>query len=104
MTIFPDQPKVSRDDTLRIFGHIKNRNVLRQWIKTDPSTDDLKRAVMIEVFRALNSNRSPLTVISRGVCYDLIVAIQKRERSAIDDAIMGLLAPQKEPITDEEYP
>lgn len=101
MTIFPNQPKVSRDDTLRIFGHIKNRNVLRAWIKTDPSTDDLKRAVMIEVFRALNSNRSPLTVISRGVCYDLIVAIQKRERSAIDDAIMGLLAPQK-PLAETE--
>jgi hypothetical protein len=98
MQIFPDQPKVSRDDTLRIFGHIKNRNVLRQWIKTDPPTDDLKRAVMIEVYRAMNSNRSPLTAISRGVCYDLIVAIQKRERSAIDDAIMGLLAPQKEPV------
>jgi hypothetical protein len=104
MNIFPEQPKVSRDDTLRIFGHIKNRNVLRQWIKTDPTTDDLKRAVMIEVYRAMNSTRSPLTAISRGVCYDLIVAIQKRERSAIDDAIMGLLAPQKEPITDEEYP
>jgi hypothetical protein len=36
------------------------------------------------------------------VCYDLIVAIQKRERSAIDDAIMNLLAPQKEPVKDEE--
>jgi hypothetical protein len=53
------------------------------------------------VFRALNSNRSPLTAISRGVCYDLIVAIQKRERSAIDDAIMGLLAPQK-PLSETE--
>jgi hypothetical protein len=102
MNIFPEQPKVSREDTFRIIGHIKNRNVLRAWIKTNPSTDDLKRAVLIEVYRALNSTRSPLTAISRGVCYDLIVAIQKRERSAIDDAIMGLLAPQKEPVKDEE--
>lgn len=96
MNLFPEQPQVSRDDTLRLIGHIKNRNVLRQWVKTNPTTDDLKRAVMIEVFRALNSTRAPLTSLSRGVCQDLIVAIQKRERSAIHDAIMEVLSPQKD--------
>jgi hypothetical protein len=91
MKLFPDQPEVSREDTQRILPHVKNRNVIRKWIRTSPSVDDLKRAVLIEVFRSINSNKSPLSAIGRGVCIDLIVAIQRVERSAINDAIMDVL-------------
>lgn len=91
MKIFPEQPDVSREDTMRILPHIKNRNVLRKWIKSQPTCDDLKRAVLIEVFRAMNTHKAPLSSIGRGVCIDLVVAIQRMERSAIDDNIMNIL-------------
>ena len=91
LQIFPEQPDISKDDTLRLIGHIKNRNVVRQWIKTDPSVDDLKRAVLIEVYRSLTACLSPLTGLNRGVYADLVVAIQKRERSVINDRVTALL-------------
>lgn len=92
MNIFPEQPEVSRQDTISILPHIKNRTVLRKWIKTQPTLDDLKRAVLIEVFRSLNTNKSPLSAIGRGLCIDLIVAIQRMERSEINDNIMNILS------------
>ena len=95
MNIFPEQPTVSNDDTLRIRPHLKNKTVARAWIKTAPSTDDLKRAVLIEMFQAVEkagkTKRSPLTHITRGIHQDLIVATQKNERAKIDDAVMGVL-------------
>ncbi len=76
---------------MRLMTYIKNRTVLRKWIKTQPTLDDLKRAVLIEVFRSMNTNKSPLLAISRGLCIDLIVAIQRMERSEINDNIMAVL-------------
>jgi len=91
MKIFPDQPDVSRNDTIRILPYIKNRSVLRKWIKTKPDIDDLKRAVMIEVFRSSNTNKAPLSALGRGVWVDLVVAIQRMERSEISNNIMEIL-------------
>lgn len=91
MKIFPEQPKVSKADTLRIFPKLSNRNVVRAWIRTNPELEDLKRAVLIEVFRCIDSRRAPLTVLNRGVYQDLMAAIIKRERSSIDEAVMDIL-------------
>jgi hypothetical protein len=101
MNIFPAQPEVSAADTLRIRPHLKNKTVARAWIKTAPPTDDLKRAVLIEMFQAVEkagrTKRSPLTHITRGIHQDLIVAIQKNERAIIDDTVMGVLAKAVKP-------
>lgn len=91
MTIFPEQPEVSRDDALRIHPHLSNRNIVRKWIRTNPELEDLKRAVLIEVFRCVNSRRAPLTTMNRGVYADLMAAIMKRERSSIDEAVMDTI-------------
>lgn len=72
--------------------HLKNRAVLRLWRDTNPSLEDLKRAVLIEVFRARSHlNKSPLHAYGRGVSDDLIVAIQRMERSEINANIMDVL-------------
>lgn len=96
MNIFPEQPELTAEDALRIRPHLKNKTVARRWIKTAPGTDDLKRAVLIEMFQAVEkagrTKRSPLTHITRGIHQDLVVAIQKNERAIIDDAVMRVLA------------
>lgn len=91
MKIFPEQPKVSKEDTLRIFPRITNRKNTRDWLKTNPELEDLKRAVLIEVFRCVNHVRPALTTIQRGVYQDILAAIMKRERSSIDEAVMDVL-------------
>jgi hypothetical protein len=91
MNIFPEQPEVSKADALRIHPHLSNRNVVRKWIRTNPELEDLKRAVLIEVFRCVQSRRAPLTTMNRGVYADLMAAIMKRERSSIDEAVMDTI-------------
>lgn len=91
MKIFPEQPSVSKDDVLRIMPKISNRSVLRQWLKLQPEKDDLKRAVMIELFRALEGFKSPMTALKRGVFQDLVVAIQRIERGEVDACVLEIL-------------
>lgn len=91
MIIFPEQPSVLREDTLRIYPFLSNRNILRDWIRTNPTLEDIKRAVLIEIFRCVQSRRAPLTTINRGVYQDLMAAIMKRERSSIDDSVMNAI-------------
>lgn len=87
---------------MRLLAKISNRKVVRDWLRTHPETDDLKRAVLIEVFRAINGMKSPLTALQRGVYQDLLAAIQKRERSAIDEATKKVLVEAGEKHEKEE--
>ena len=104
MNIFPEQPKTSREDTLRIFPKLSNRNVVRAWIRTNPELEDLKRGVLIEVYRCINGPKSPLMSLNRGVYQDLMAAIMKRERSSIEDAIMDVLTDADEKRKGKQIP
>lgn len=93
--LFPDQPKLTKDDRARLGTHLTNARVpLRQWLDTNPDIDDLKRAVLLEVERAKQQER-PLASLGRGVLSLLMKRIQQLEYSAVDAAIRATLTETK---------
>lgn len=91
--LFPNQPKLLAADRARLLPHIGNtRTALRPWLATHPPTDDLKRAVMLEVERA-KATHDPLRAVQRGVLDLLLKAIQRNELGDIDAKILKILKP-----------
>ena len=74
--IFPDTPRVTKADVERLARFLGNLKIARKWVRTKPSEDDAKRAVLIE----LASGRDWQ---SRGIVSMLICHIQRIERHAI---------------------
>lgn len=92
--LFPTTPKLTAADRARLLPHIGNtRTALRPWLRTHPPTDDLKRAVMLEVARA-KADYDPLRSVQRGVLDLLLKAIQRNELGEIDTKILKELKPQ----------
>lgn len=56
MKLFDPQPRITAADRLRITAEISNAQKVRQWLKTNPSHDDVKRAIVIEC----DNDRGPL--------------------------------------------
>jgi len=93
MNLFPNQPKLLAADRARLLPHIGNtRTALRPWLATHPSTDDLKRAVILEVERA-KAAYDPLLSARRGVLDLLLKNIQRNELGDIDAKILKELKP-----------
>lgn len=91
--LFPITPKLTARDRERLSPHIGNtRTALRPWLRTNPSTDDLKRAVMLEVERA-KAKYDPLRSVQRGVICLLLKTIQRNELGDIDTRILEELKP-----------
>lgn len=88
MTIFPhNQPKLTKADVHRLAPYLGNSRVpLAAWLKTNPSLQDLKLAVMVEVERA-RMQPAPLKSLGRGVLAALLKRIAQLELSIIDDNI-----------------
>lgn len=76
MNVFPQTPKLTKADTLRLDPRITNAKKCRKWLNTGPPNDDIKRAVLIEM-------RSGRDITSRPIANMLIVALQRSERMAI---------------------
>lgn len=88
MNIFPTTPRLTKADAHRLVPHLGNvRTTLAPWLKTNPSTDDLKRAVLLEI-RGAKIKHAPLQSINRGVLKTLLKTIQRNELGEIDTAIM----------------
>lgn len=93
MTLFPNTPHLTPAHRKRIAPHLGNvRTTLRPWLATNPSTDDLKRAVQIEVEQA-RDHYEPLRAAHRGVLDLLLRQIQRNERGEIDTRILKELKP-----------
>lgn len=93
--IFRDQPTLTKAQAAEIAQHVSNARIpLRQWLATNPSLDDLKRAVLVEVVRASGQDR-PLASLGRGVLGLLMKRIQQLEYSAVDAAIRESLTEHK---------
>jgi hypothetical protein len=91
MNIFPVTPTLSPADRKRLAPHLGNvRTTLKPWLRTNPSTDDLKRAAIMEVCGA-QAERYPLKKIRRGVLDLLLRQIARNERGDIDAKILKLL-------------
>ena len=92
MNIFPEQPKLSKADEARLMPHLGNvRTTLYPWLQTNPSTDDMKRAVLLEVKRA-KATHQPLLTLKRGVLDMLIRYIQRNERGELDGMVVQEVA------------
>jgi len=76
MNIFPNTPRLTKADRLTIGPRITNAKKCRKWLNTGPSTDDIKRAVLIEI-------ESGRDIPSRPVANMLITALQRSERYAV---------------------
>ena len=76
MNVFPQTPKLTKVDKLRLDPRIANAKKCRKWLNTNPSNDDIKRAVLIEM-------RSGRDISSRPIANILIIALQRSERMAI---------------------
>lgn len=56
MKLFDPQPRITAADRQRITAAISNGQKARQWLKSEPPHDDVKRAIVIEC----DSARGPL--------------------------------------------
>ena len=93
MNLFPDTPSLTPAHRKRLAPHLGNvRTTLRPWLATNPSTNDLKRAAMLEVERA-QASYNAMHSIHRGVLPLLLKRIQQRELSDIDSEILKKLKP-----------
>lgn len=93
MKIFPKQPTLTRADVERLTPHLGNYRIpFPAWLATRPPTDDLKRAVMIELERAKASG-DPIQSMNRGILRTLLKTIQHRELSEINNCILEYLKP-----------
>lgn len=94
MKLFPNTPKLTAADRERLLPHIGNtRTTLRPWLATHPPTDDLKRAVALEVERA-KGRYNPLKSVQRGVLDLLLKQIQRNELGDVDSKILNELKPK----------
>lgn len=80
MNLFPDNPPLGPAHRRLLSPHLGNARDVKLWIRTNPSTADLKRAVMLEVERGERMRPDVLR--------SLIVAIQRYERSKIEREIL----------------
>lgn len=88
MNIFPTTPLLTPAHRKRILPHLGNvRTTLRPWLATNPSQDDLKRAVIMEVERA-KASYDAMATVNRGVLVLLLKRIQKNDLSEINSRIL----------------
>lgn len=80
MNLFPDNPPIGPAHRRLLSPHLGNASKVKLWIRTNPSTADLKRAVMLEVERGED--------LRDDVIRSLLVAIQRYERSKIEREIL----------------
>lgn len=93
MNIFPTTPALTPAHRKRILPHLGNvRTTLRPWLATNPSQDDLKRAVIMEVERAKTSYDA-MKRVNRGVLVLLLKRIQQNDLSEINSRILKELKP-----------
>jgi hypothetical protein len=93
MNIFPVNPTLTPEHRKRLAPHLGNvRTTLKPWLKTNPSTDDLKRAAMLEV-QGAKADCFPMAKIRRGVLDLLLKQIARNERGDIDTRILKILKP-----------
>lgn len=91
--LFPNTPTLTPAHRKRIAPHLGNvRTTLKPWLATNPSTDDLKRAVMMEVEMA-KADHTPMRKIHRGVLALLLKQIVRNELGHIDTNILKELKP-----------
>jgi hypothetical protein len=84
MKIFPSQPRTTKDDALRLLPVMSSDKTVREFLKTNPGTDDLKRCVRLELLRG---HRRRVYIIEK-----LIVRIQQIERSEIEQRMTTYLS------------
>ncbi len=88
MNIFLRPPLLTPAHRKRILPHLGNvRTTLRPWLATNPSQDDLKRAVIMEVERA-KASYDTMATVNRGVLVLLLKRIQKNDLSEINSRIL----------------
>lgn len=85
MKLFDHQPRITAADRQRITEATSNAQKVRQWLRTNPPHDDVKRAILVEC----DSDRGPLR---RDVLTHLLRRHSAIERSQLVACITEHLA------------
>lgn len=89
MNLFhPFDPKITDLQRKRIASEISNTKFALAWLRTDPSVEDVRRAVLIE----LDDPRGPLR---RGVLQVLLRRLRQLESSELEARIVKYLKSRK---------
>lgn len=80
----PKDPVVTDAHRKRIAPEISNTKFALQWLRTNPSKDDVQRAILIE----LDDTRGPLR---RGVLQVLLRRLRQLESSELEARILAYL-------------
>lgn len=88
MNLFDPQPTITDKDRQRIAPEISNTKFALQWLRTNPSIIEVRKAIMIE----LDDSRGPLR---RGVLQVLLRRLRQLESSELEARIVKYLKSRK---------
>lgn len=89
MSLFhPADPKVTEAHRKRITPEISNTKFALKWLQTNPSIDDVRRAILIE----LESSKGPM---HRGVLQVLLRRHKHQESALLEERILKHLKSKK---------
>lgn len=84
----PKDPKITAADRGRLAPHLGNAKYAQRWLKTNPTLDDVRRAILI----VLDADRSPM---GRGILLALLRRHRNIEGSELEARIVTRMNSKK---------